>query len=310
MAADVLHGQRPGRRPLDPDPPGRAARRRRRRPPGRTGGAAGASRRAAADRRDRGRRDGRRLTPARARRDGRRPLVIFTPVRPARPVRARDDRPRRGAQARRRHRLGLRRARHLRPLPGRAGRRRVPEARDHVGAGPPDAARRRSRPSYRDAQGPRRTTAGSAARPTSAATSSSTSRRRARSIARSSARASTSATSIIDPVVRLHYVEVEPPQLALADRRPRTGSRRRSRASGTSHDLEADLDVIRALQPALEAGEYARHRRGPRRAGRSPRVWPGLHDRALRRRDRRRLDDDRRPPRRTSPTARSSPATA
>ena len=51
---------------------------------------------------------------------------------PARPVRDRDDGARRGPGARRRHRLGLRRARDLRPLPGRAERRQLPEARDRV----------------------------------------------------------------------------------------------------------------------------------------------------------------------------------
>ena len=148
---------------------------------------------------------------------------------------------------------------------------------------------------YRDAQGPRRRSGGSAAPPTSRATSSSTSRRRARSTARSSARASTSATSTSIPVVRLHYVEVEPPELASP-----SGDLHRLQESLARewdlHDLETDLHVIRALQPALEAGKYgvtvAVHDRQTitARLARAPR--PGL-----RRRDRHRLDDDRRPPR-------------
>src|SRR5205085_9801704 len=55
----------------------------------------------------------------------------------------------------------------------------------------------------------------------------------------------------VDPVVRLHYVEVEPPQLASP-----SGDLHRLQtalaAEWDLHDLEADLDVVRALQPALE----------------------------------------------------------
>jgi uncharacterized 2Fe-2S/4Fe-4S cluster protein (DUF4445 family) len=83
----------------------------------------------------------------------------------------------------------------------------------------------------------------------------------------------------LDPVVRLHYVEVEPPQLASP-----TGDLFRLQVALEREwqltDLEADLSVIRALQPALEAGKYAvtvavhgeRTITG---------VWPGLHDRAF-----------------------------
>ena len=82
----------------------------------------------------------------------------------------------------------------------------------------------------------------------------------------------------LDPVVRLHYVEVEPPQLASP-----SGDLFRLQAALEKEwqltDLEADLAVIRALQPALEAGKHAvtvavhdqRTITG---------VWPGLHDRA------------------------------
>ena len=108
--------------------------------------------------------------------------------------------------------------------------------------------------------------------------------------------------------MRLHYVEVAPPELASP-----TGDLARLfealEREWQLTDLEADLEVVRALQPALEAGEYgvtvAVHE-GRTVIG----VWPGFHETGVRRRDRRRLDDHRRPPRRTSPTARSSPATA
>ncbi|HUQ78073.1 MAG TPA: ASKHA domain-containing protein [Patescibacteria group bacterium] len=82
----------------------------------------------------------------------------------------------------------------------------------------------------------------------------------------------------IDPVVRLHYVEVEPPELAS----PSGDLHRVQESLATEwdlHDLEADLQVIRALQPALEAGSYgvtvAVHDKHTITG-----VWPGLHDRA------------------------------
>jgi uncharacterized 2Fe-2S/4Fe-4S cluster protein (DUF4445 family) len=84
---------------------------------------------------------------------------------------------------------------------------------------------------------------------------------------------------VIDPVVRLHEVEVERPELE----RPGGDLARLfaalQREWGLT-DLEADLAVIRALQPALEAGDHrvtvavhdGRHVSA---------IWPGLHDRAL-----------------------------
>lgn len=80
----------------------------------------------------------------------------------------------------------------------------------------------------------------------------------------------------IDPVVRLHYVEVTPPELASP-----TGDLGRlfdalEREWGLT-GLAADLSVVRGLQPALEAGKYgvtvAVHR-GHQVIG----VWPGLHE--------------------------------
>jgi uncharacterized 2Fe-2S/4Fe-4S cluster protein (DUF4445 family) len=84
---------------------------------------------------------------------------------------------------------------------------------------------------------------------------------------------------VIDPVVRLHEVEVERPELA----RPGGDLARLlvalEREWGLT-GLEADLEVIRDLQPALEEGAYrvtvAVHDRRVITG-----VWPGLHDLAL-----------------------------
>ena len=171
------------------------------------------------------------------------PLVIFTPVGPARPVRDRDDGPRRGPGARRRHRLGLRRARDLRPLPGRAERRRVRRSTgststpDHLTPARPG---RGGLPRARRASPPGR---------------------------RLGCTAHVRGDVVIDvPPESQVYRQVvrkgldaprassrpgRPPPLRrgraararLADRRPRSGSRRRSSASGASTDLEADLGV-------------------------------------------------------------------
>ncbi|HEY8237831.1 MAG TPA: ASKHA domain-containing protein [Candidatus Limnocylindrales bacterium] len=84
---------------------------------------------------------------------------------------------------------------------------------------------------------------------------------------------------VIDPVVTLHEVELERPDLA----KPGGDLTRLLVALETEWGLtglEADLEVIRDLQPALEEGGYrvtvAVH---DRRAITG--VWPGLHDRAL-----------------------------
>jgi uncharacterized 2Fe-2S/4Fe-4S cluster protein (DUF4445 family) len=82
----------------------------------------------------------------------------------------------------------------------------------------------------------------------------------------------------IDPVVRLHYVEVVPPELASP-----SGDLARLFESLEAEwgltDLEADLEVIRSLQPALETGSYkvtvAVHEARTVTA-----VWPGLHEKA------------------------------
>ncbi|HEX7950658.1 MAG TPA: ASKHA domain-containing protein [Candidatus Limnocylindrales bacterium] len=85
-------------------------------------------------------------------------------------------------------------------------------------------------------------------------------------------------TFTVDPIVRLHYVEVVPPELASP-----TGDLARLfealEREWQLTDLEADLEVIRRLQPALEAGRYgvtvAVHE-----ARQVIAVWPGLHERA------------------------------
>jgi uncharacterized 2Fe-2S/4Fe-4S cluster protein (DUF4445 family) len=84
---------------------------------------------------------------------------------------------------------------------------------------------------------------------------------------------------VLDPVVRLHTVDVVPPDLATP-----TGDLGRLfdalRTEWDLTDLRADLAVIRALQPALTTGDYrvtvAVH------GGRDViAVWPGFHDRAF-----------------------------
>ncbi|HYH93177.1 MAG TPA: ASKHA domain-containing protein [Candidatus Saccharimonadales bacterium] len=84
---------------------------------------------------------------------------------------------------------------------------------------------------------------------------------------------------VLDPVIRLHTVDVTPPDLATP-----TGDLGRLfdalRAEWGLDGLRADLDVIKALQPALTAGDYrvtvAVH------GGRDViAVWPGFHDRAF-----------------------------
>ena len=84
---------------------------------------------------------------------------------------------------------------------------------------------------------------------------------------------------VIDPVVRLHEVEVERPSLASP-----TGDLGRlfvalEREWGLT-GLEADLEVVRALQPALEEGGY-RVTVAVHDARTVTAIWPGLHERAL-----------------------------
>nr|MBA2374309.1 DUF4445 domain-containing protein [Chloroflexota bacterium] len=85
-------------------------------------------------------------------------------------------------------------------------------------------------------------------------------------------------TFTVDPVVRLHYVEVTPPQLAS----PSGDLARLHEALAAEwglSDLETDLHVIRALQPALEAGGY-RVTVAVHEGRRLTAVWPGFHEHA------------------------------
>ena len=82
----------------------------------------------------------------------------------------------------------------------------------------------------------------------------------------------------IDPVVRLHYVEVTPPDLASPSGDLFRLYEALEREWGL-RDLESDLHVVRALQPALTAGGYAVtvavHEGRTLTA-----VWPGYHEEA------------------------------
>jgi uncharacterized 2Fe-2S/4Fe-4S cluster protein (DUF4445 family) len=85
-------------------------------------------------------------------------------------------------------------------------------------------------------------------------------------------------TFIVDPVVRLHYVEVTPPELASPTgdlARLFEALEREWQLTG----LEADLDVVRALQPALEAGKYG-VTVAVQHGHQVIAIWPGLHDTA------------------------------
>ncbi len=80
----------------------------------------------------------------------------------------------------------------------------------------------------------------------------------------------------IDPVVRLHYVEVTPPELASPSGDLARLQEALEREWGL-RDLDADLHVLRALQPVLEQGRWA-----VTVAVHDGRVisaiWPGLHE--------------------------------
>jgi uncharacterized 2Fe-2S/4Fe-4S cluster protein (DUF4445 family) len=83
---------------------------------------------------------------------------------------------------------------------------------------------------------------------------------------------------VIDPVVRLHYVEVVQPELASPSGDLVRLFEALEREWGLT-DLAADLGVIRALQPALAAGGY-RITVAVHDGHQLTAIWPGLHDRA------------------------------
>jgi uncharacterized 2Fe-2S/4Fe-4S cluster protein (DUF4445 family) len=83
---------------------------------------------------------------------------------------------------------------------------------------------------------------------------------------------------VIDPVVRLHYVEVVQPELASPGGDLARVFEALEREWGLT-SLAADLGVVRALQPALAAGGY-RVTVAVHDGHQVTAIWPGLHDRA------------------------------
>ena len=82
----------------------------------------------------------------------------------------------------------------------------------------------------------------------------------------------------IDPVVRLHYVEVAEPDM----HEPASDLRRLQAALGEQWGLEAlgaDLGVIQNLQPTLRRGGW-KATAAVREGNHIIHVWPGFHDRA------------------------------
>ena len=83
----------------------------------------------------------------------------------------------------------------------------------------------------------------------------------------------------IDPVVRLHYVEVREPDMA----EPSSDFRRLEEALSEQWGLAGlriDPAVLRGLQATLRAGEW-RVTVAVRRDGTVVRLWPGLHEQAV-----------------------------
>ena len=83
----------------------------------------------------------------------------------------------------------------------------------------------------------------------------------------------------VDPVVRLHYVEVTPPELASPSGDLARLFEALEREWGLT-DLGADLAVIRALQPGLEKGSYG-VTAAVHEASQVIGIWPGLHETAF-----------------------------
>ena len=97
----------------------------------------------------------------------------------------------------------------------------------------------------------------------------------------------------LDPVVRLHYVEVAPPDMH-AQRGDLERLQEALAAQWQIGALTCDLAVLQGLQPALREGEWKVT--VAIEAGAAPdRHLAGLRRPRLRPRDRRRLDHDRRP---------------
>ena len=179
--------------------------------------------------------------------------------------RRRHDRARRGARPRRRHRLGLRRARHLRPLPGHAGARALSRS---------TRSRRRRRTSRRagaveqdyveHATGLAPDRRLSCLAHVDGRRRSSTCRPRARSTARSCARASRSA---ISRSIR-SCASTTSRSSRRPSRRPSGDLARLQEALAREwnlHDLETDLEVDPRAPARADGGRLPRHGRRPRR---------------------------------------------
>ena len=180
------------------------------------------------------------------------------------------DRARGGAPARGRPRLGLRRPRHLRALPGRGERGRAREARDRLGRLAPLAGRARSSAPTRPSGGlaPGRRLGCTALRRGRVVIDVPPESQVHRQVVRKEADAH---PIEVDPVVRLHYVEVEEPDLASPTSdlgRLREALEREWELTG----LAFDPHVVAALQRALRSKWLSATRSG---AGR---VTVAVHD--------------------------------
>ena len=304
LGADVVMGHDPNCARLDPQVPRAAAeaaegaaggRRERRRARGRFAGERGRPRppletlgyrsgRADADVRD----PGLRMTN---------PLVVFTPSGKRGRFPEGTSRARGGAQARRRSRFGLRRARHLRALPGRGRRGQVLQARHRSRRRTTSPAGTRSRSAIPPSAGAlRRRPAPRLPGASSAATSSSTCRRTARSIARSCASApSASATSTSIRSCASTMSRCASPTCTIP-RATSAACRRRSSEQWGIKDVTAPTceSLRAACRRRCAPGEWTvtvAVRHGREIVG----VWPGLHEQARRARRRHRLDHHRRP---------------
>ncbi len=181
-------------------------------------------------------------------------LVVFTPSGRRSRFAAGHDGARRGAPARRRSRLGVRRPRHLRPLPGRGVRGRARQARHHV-------VGRGTSPRSARSSGRTRPTAGSRPAGGSAARRSVTGDvvvdvPPESQVYRQVVRKEADAHPIeVDPVVRLYLVEVEQPELASPASDLTRLAEALEREWGLT-GLACDTNVLHTLQATLRDGGW------------------------------------------------------
>ncbi len=110
----------------------------------------------------------------------------------------------------------------------------------------------------------------------------------------------------LDPVVRLHYVEVAEPDMQRAERRPAAPAGGARASSGSSAELTCDLRSLAEPAEGASPGRVEGHGRGP--FGQPDhRGLAGLSRSRLRPRGRRRLDHHRGPSLRSRRAARWSP---